>query len=341
MITIASRLLKSALCALALLVMGTLAQPVWAAPCAGPAETKDITFMASWLPWSGDAPFFTAQLNGYFGDEGISVQIEYPANPADPIKMVAAGRAQFSTTYVPEVMLSREADVPVVSVAAILRTLVSGLMFVGDTPINKPADLKGMTLGVGPKQDAQAYLRTMLKTGGLTLDDVDVVDPGFGHVPLLVAGKVTAVHGLTYGEGVIADEVLTAEGRPKVRWLMYRDYGVPAFYYVVLVANESWVKGNPNAVCHFLAALQKGAQEFVANPGQTNKFMADNNEIFTLPQHTAISAATTPDWKTSDGRYFVQDSDVWKLAQDWALSEGLISKKVNHKLYYSNDYLPN
>ena len=42
-----------------------------------------------------------------------------------------------------------------------------------------------MTLGVGPKIDAQAYLRSLLEHGGLTLDDVKVIDPGFAHNTLI------------------------------------------------------------------------------------------------------------------------------------------------------------
>ena len=153
-----------------------------------------------------------AQLAGYYADRGLEVDIVSPANPADPIKLVASGQVEFSLTYVPEIMLAHEAGIPVISVATTLRVLSSGLFFLTDREIDGPEDLSGMTLGVGPKQDAQAFLDTVLEAGGLTRDDVEVVDPGYAHIPMILAGQIDAAHGLTYSEGMAAAEA-EGEGR--------------------------------------------------------------------------------------------------------------------------------
>ena len=326
--------------AVMVLAMGWFTVAAWAAPCDGPAETKKIVMMGDWLPWASMGPMFAAQLSGYYADEGIEVEVIAPANPADPIKLVARERVNFSLTYVPEVMLSRETGIPVVSVAATLRVIVSGLFFNGDQPINSPADLKGMTLGVGPKIDAQAYLRSLLEHGGLTLDDVMVVDPGFAHNALIADGKIDASHGLTYAEGIVADEINDQFGRPPARWLLYRDYGVPPFYYQLLVTNENWAKNNPNAVCRFLRATKKGALDYFKNPDPINAHMFKGNEIFTLAQHTAISSATMPDWQDANGNFFAQDVEIWKQAQDWAVDKGVITVPSDPAEYFTNEYLP-
>ena len=109
--------------AVMVLAMGWFTVAAWAAPCDGPAETKKIVMMGDWLPWASMGPMFAAQLSGYHADEGIEVEVIAPANPADPIKLVARERVNFSLTYVPEVMLSRETGIPVVSVAATLRVM--------------------------------------------------------------------------------------------------------------------------------------------------------------------------------------------------------------------------
>ena len=311
-----------------------------AGPCEGSAESAKITVMADWLPWASQGPMIAAQLGGYYKDEGLEVKIISPANPADPIKLVARERVTFSLTYVPEVMLARETGIPVISVAAFMRVLGSGLFYLSDSPVNTVADLKGKILGVGPKMDAQAFLATLLASGGLTKEDVEIVDPGYAHVPLVVTGKITAAHGLVFGEGVVADLVLEGEGKKPAKWLLYREHGVPAFYYQLLVGNENWIQANPNATCRFLRATEKGTEKWLADPTDTLAVISKGNEAFTPEQHRGIFDATQSHWKESDGTIFTQDVAVWKDAQDWAVAQGLIAVPADPNTYFTNDYNP-
>ena len=327
----------------AMLIAGVFAAPSVANAgmnCdSGPAEVKEITVMADWLPWASQGPMMAAKINGYYDEEGLDVTIIAPANPADPIKLVARGRVQFSLTYVPEVMLARETGIPVVSVAASMRILGSGLFYLADSPIASPKDLEGMTLGVGPKQDAQAFLATLLASEDLAKADVKVVDPGFAHVPMILTNKVQAAHGLVFGEGVVADEILVGEGKAPVKWLLYRDYGVPNFYYQLFVGNEDWVKQNASATCRFLRATAKGTDAWLANPDATLAAISEGNTAFTPIQHRGIYDATTAHWNDADGAIFVQEESVWQKAQDWAMSQNLISVPSDPSTYFTNDYL--
>jgi ABC-type nitrate/sulfonate/bicarbonate transport system substrate-binding protein len=312
---------------------------VWAAACTGTAESKEVTLMGDWLPWASQGPFIAADLAGYYKDEGLTFKLIAPANPADPIKLVARDRVQFSLTYVPEIMISRDTAIPVTAVATTLRVLSSGLFFKSDSGIKTPADLKGKTLGVGPKLDAQAYLASLLAAGGLTKADVKIVDPGYSHVPMLMAGKLDAAHGLTYSEGLAADEELAKEHKPGVGWLLYRDYGVPPFYYQVLATNAVWAKSHPNTVCRFLRASLKGLDTWIAKPDPALERMIKEDDAFTPEQHRKIYEATKTHWK-SDGVAFKQEAAVWTQARDWALKQKLITVGDTEANYFTNAYLP-
>lgn len=303
--------------------------------CGGAPETASITMMADWLPWASQGPMVAAQQAGYYADRGLEVDIVSPANPADPIKLVASGQVEFSLTYVPEIMLAHEAGIPVISVATTLRVLSSGLFFLADREIEGPADLAGMTLGVGPKQDAQAFLDTVLEAGGLTRDDVEVVDPGYAHIPMILSGQIDAAHGLTYSEGMAAAE---AEGEDAIRWLLYSDFGVPAFYYQVLAANTDWIEANPNTTCHFLAGTMQGLEDWLADPTAALEQIATANEQFTPEQHLGIYKGTEGHWVV-DGVALRQDASVWSEAAEWARHRGLIAEDLPPETYFTNDYL--
>ncbi len=308
--------------------------------CGGPAESKNLTIMADWLPWASQGPMMAAQIAGYYKKEGLSVKIIAPANPADPIKLVARERVTFSLTYVPEVMIAQERGIPVVAVAASMRVLGSGLFYLAESPIKSPKDLKGMTLGVGPKLDAQAFLATLLESGGLTKKDVKVVDPGYAHVPMVLKNKVQAAHGLTFGEGVVADLIQQKAGKKKVQWLLYRDHGVPNFYYQLFVGNKNWVAKNPNSTCRFLRATAKGTDTWINSPDAALAVISKKNKAFKPAQHRGIYVATKSHWKAKGGAIFKQDIAVWQSAQDWAMKKGLIKKKANAQNYFTNAHLP-
>ncbi|MBL0421907.1 ABC transporter substrate-binding protein [Ramlibacter sp. AW1] len=330
---------KLALVALAMAAAPLSAQTQAASACDRPPEAKEISVMADWLPWASQGPIVAAQLKGFYKDEGITVNLMSPANPADPIRLVAAERVTFSLTYVPEVMMAREQGIPIVSVGTTMRVLSSGLFFKGEKPIKSAADLKGMTLGVGPKQDAQAFLSTVLEAGGLTRNDVKIVDPGFAHKEMILTDRIDAAHGLTYGEGMVANDQMIAQGNKGAGWLMYTDFGVPKMYYQLLVGNENWIEKNAATTCRFLRATRKGVEEWRTNPQEAISWIAAKNTQFTKPQHEKMHQMTATHWTGPSGEVFRQDEKVWAEARDWALKRQIIKKTVPATTYFTNRFV--
>lgn len=308
--------------------------------CGKPAETSKITVVADWLPWASQGPFYAASMKGYYKEEGLDVDIVSPATSTDPIKLVARQRADFSMTYVPDIMAARDTGIPVVSVAAMLRPLAYGMIVAPELGIDSPAGFKGKTVGVSAIPATRAYFDTMLASVKLTEKDVNVVDPGYSNVTLLMAGKLSAISGLSYSELMTANEQRAKEGKPPYIYWPFTSYGVPDFYFMVLAGNEAWLKEHPAAACRFLRATERGYKEFAANPDVYNKFFAEKNDVFNLQDHANMTKLTLPDWLTADKRLLVQDAKVWQDAQDWAMKSNLISVGSKPEEYFTNAYLP-
>jgi len=69
---------------------------------ATPAHATDkITLMLDWFVNPDHGPIIIAQENGYFAEVDLEVKIIAPADPADPPKMVAAGKADLGVSYQP------------------------------------------------------------------------------------------------------------------------------------------------------------------------------------------------------------------------------------------------
>jgi putative hydroxymethylpyrimidine transport system substrate-binding protein len=333
-----ARLAFAVVCIAGLFASPTFAQSV----CnGGPPETKSITLMADWLPWASQAAFYEAKQKGFYAEQMLDVEIKSPPNPADPIKLVATKRVQFSLTYVPEIMLARENGIPVVSVGAVIQKIASGLLVMPDSGVKTASDLKGKALGVGPKADAQAFLRTLMASAGLKREEVKVVDPGFAHVPMLMAGTVDAAHGIAFGELLVLNSRLRKEGKPPAVFLPYTSYGVPPFYYMVLAANEEWVKSNPQTTCRFIMASMKGLRSALANPESVTRFLTDARPgVYSYEEMVEKWTAMKPYWEGRGGKLFVQDRETWAAAQKWGLQSKLINEPVDSaEKYFTNVYL--
>ena len=64
--------------------------------------------MLDYFPNADHAGIYAAQAAGYFKQAGLDVKIRQPADPAAPIKQVAAGRVDLAISYEPEVLRARD-----------------------------------------------------------------------------------------------------------------------------------------------------------------------------------------------------------------------------------------
>lgn len=162
----------------------------------GPAGAADkITLMLDWFVNPDHGPIIIAQENGYFADEGLDVEIVAPADPADPPKMVAAGKADLAVTYQPQLHLQVQEGLPLVRVGTLIATPLNCLLVLDDGPITSIADLKGRRIGFSVAGVEEALLTAILAKGGLTLADVELVNVNFSLSPALMAHQVDAVIG--------------------------------------------------------------------------------------------------------------------------------------------------
>jgi len=308
-----------------------------AKPCSGPAEVTDVTLMSDWFLWAATGPFASAVADGYFAEEGLEVTIVPAADAAAPVKFVARDRVQFALSYVPETLQAQDAGIPVISVGTTLRVLQSALAYWPDLGITEPADIAGKTIGVTNDLQTQTYFDQLLVAAGLTRDDVNIVDPGWSSTSMLAERTIDG----SAAQLVFTDQVrFPALVNETPSWFLYTDYGVPDYYWMLILASEDFANENPNTVCRFLRATAKGIDTYLSNPGPANELIYAENDSFSLDVHTAMGANLANFWKDANGRSLWQDPAVWQEAQRWALEIGLITMENDSSAYFTNDFLP-
>ena len=162
----------------------------------GPAAAAErLTLLLDWFVNPDHAPIIVADELGYFERAGLDVDIIAPADPNDPPKLVAAGRADVAVSYQPQLHIQVYQGLPLTRIGTLVATPLNSLVALADGPIRGIADLEGRKVGFSVGGFEDALLKGMLGHHGLSLADVELVNVNFALSPALLSGQVDAVIG--------------------------------------------------------------------------------------------------------------------------------------------------
>jgi putative hydroxymethylpyrimidine transport system substrate-binding protein len=228
-------------------------------PFAALAQDKMI-LMLDWFVNPNHGPIIVAQERGYFADQGLEVEVIAPADPSDPPKMVAAGRADLGISYQPQLHLQVAEGMPLVRVGTLVATPLNCLAVIDDGPIKTLADLKDRKVGFSVAGVEESLLTALLAGVGLTMDDITLVNVNWSLSPALMAGQVDAVLGAFRNFELNQMDI---EGVPG-RCFYLEEHGIPAYDELIYVANPDTM--DKDMVARFLAATELATQFIVNNP---------------------------------------------------------------------------
>ncbi|MBT3332071.1 MAG: ABC transporter substrate-binding protein [Rhodospirillaceae bacterium] len=292
-----------------------------------PAQAADkLTVMLDWFVNPDHATLMIAQEKGFFAQAGLEVEMIAPADPNDPPKMVAAGKADLAISYQPQLHVQVDQGLPLRRIATLVSTPLNSLVVLAKGPIKSIADLKGKKIGFSGGGFEDALLSAMLGRVGLTLKDVTLINVNFSLSPALISGQVDAVIGAFRNFELNQMDIVKHPGRA----FYVEEEGVPAYDELIVVANAK--KLDDPRLRRFVNALENAAQFLVNHPkegwamfikGRKNLNDELNKRAFrdTLPRFALRPAAL------DHGRYrrmaqFLKDQGLIKTVrpvQDYAV----------------------
>lgn len=200
----------------------------------GSARAEKLTVLLDWFVNPDHAAFIVAQERGMFEAAGLEVELVPPADPSAPPRLVAAGQADLAVSYQPQLHVQVEEGLDLVRIGTLAETPLNSLVMLEKSGIKTIADLKGKTVGFSVGGFEDAVLGAMLKTAGLSLDDVNLININFALSPSLITGRVDAVIGAFRNFEL---NQLDIEGEPGIAFYP-EENGVPVYDELILVASE-------------------------------------------------------------------------------------------------------
>jgi putative hydroxymethylpyrimidine transport system substrate-binding protein len=241
-------MMRALIVALALLASGTAA-----------AQDK-LTVMLDWFVNPDHGPLFVAQERGSFTSRGLNVDLVAPADPNDPPKLVAAGKADIAVSYQPQLHLQVAENLPLKRIGTLVATPLNSLVVLADGPIKQIADLKGRKIGYSVGGFEQAVLGAMLSKHGLSLQDVTLVNVNFSLSPSILAGRVDAVVGAFRNFELNQMAIEKHPGRA----FFVEEEGVPPYDELIFVAKTDRV-ADPK-LRRFIDAIEEAVQYMLNHP---------------------------------------------------------------------------
>jgi putative hydroxymethylpyrimidine transport system substrate-binding protein len=234
------------------------------APTSDGASAADrLTVLLDWFVNPDHAPLVIAMETGFFAEAGLAVELVAPADPNDPPKLVAAGKADLAVSYQPQLHLQAAAGLPVVRVGTLVATPLNSLVVLADGPIGTIANLKGRRIGFSVGGFEDALLAAMLGRYGLRLADVTLVNVNFNLSQSLLAGQVDAVIGAFRNFEL---NQLALEGRPG-RAFFPEEEGVPPYDELVFLAHRDRL--DDPRLPRFLEAVERAIAFLVNHPEES------------------------------------------------------------------------
>lgn len=291
------------------------------------AGEKNLTLMLDWFVNPNHGPIVIAKERGYFKEEGLKVEVQEPADPSTPPKLVAANKVDLAISYQPNLTIDVAAGLPLIRSATLVATPLNTLTVLKDKSVKNLSDLKGKKIGIAIAGNEEATIGTMLETGNVKYSDVEIINVGWALSSSLASGKVDAIWG---GFRNFESNQLALEGY-EAKAFFPEEHGVPTYDELVFVANAK--THDKEAIKAFNRALEKATTYIVNHPKQSwNEFVAYSPD-------TLNNELNKRAWNDTLTRFALRPSAVdHKRYDDYA--QFMFDKKIIQSLPKAENYVP-
>ena len=267
-----------------------LAAAVAGCACAGVGAAQaadDVSVQLDWLVRGNHAMFFVGRDKGYFSQAGINVTaIRKGTGSTDALKLVANGNADFGFADLPTLQVGRSQKLPVVALVAVNQESPLAMISIkAKHPMAKPADMKGMNIGVHPSGSTYVFLKAFFAKNGLNLADFKQSTVAPPYENMLILGRVAVVPG--YVDAEVPELEAKAGGPGSLSILLGADYGYDA-YGSGLFTSEKMIAEKPDVVQRFVTAYLKAFEFVVEHPKEAVDIVVKANPEYKGKEDTLL-----------------------------------------------------
>lgn len=296
---------------------------------------QDVTFVLDWTPNTNHTGVYVAKVKGFFEKEGLNVSIIQPGESSAD-QLVASNTAQFGISYQEGVTFARSADIPIVSIAAVIQHNTSGFGSLKSKGINSPKDFEGKKYGGWGSEVETAMVKQIVKDAGGDPEKVEILTTG--TLDFLTASETGQIDFAWIFEGW--DYINATNKGAEINYISLRELSDIFDYYTpVIITNENNINNNPELVKSFMRAVQEGYKFAMENPDEAAECLLElapelDRELVVKSQKYLASKYQ------DDAPYWgMQKKEVWERYMNWLYQNEFIPSPIDVEKAFTNEFL--
>lgn len=302
------------------------------------SDLKEITLCLDWTPNTNHTGFYVADKLGYYEQAGLKVTIVQPPEGGAEM-MTASSQAQFGISAQDSLAANYASSEPmaITAVATILQHNTSGII---SRDCETPKDLEGKRYSTWDSPTEKAMIKYVMEKDGGDFSKVELI-------PNVITDEAQALkHGDTdavwiyYAWSGINAEVSGLD----FEYFAFSDLDkVFDFYTPVIIANDDFLKNDPETAKAFLSATAKGYEYAIENPEEA---------VFMLIEGDTTGSLMGSEWLVTESQKWISkqyiadaekwgviDAQRWDSFYKWLSDEGLVEKAIPAGTGFTNDYI--
>jgi NitT/TauT family transport system substrate-binding protein len=300
-----------------------------------PAPAQDAAKVRIRLDWKAGAqhaPFYLGRQRGYYKEAGLDLDIISGTGSSDTVKQVGSKAVEFGLVDALVLVQGAQQRVPAKAIAAYYQRTPIVLISPQAKPVTSPRQLlEGVRLGSKKGSATFQGLVALLAANGMQMEQIKLVDIGFGVQPLLVK-QVDAIMGFSMNEPIEAESA----GMP-VTLMPIADYGVNT-YGLTLAANPDVMAQKPDVAKAFVRATVRSVNETIKDPAAAVAAVAAAADEIDVKRESKVLDHTVPYWKpeTEASGFGWQTEQRWRDTIEMARKLGLIESALRPEDVFTN-----
>ena len=229
------------------------------------ADTK-IKLVLNWKYEGPQGMFFLAQDRGYFKQAGLDVTFDQGNGSGAAVPQVANGAYDMGFGDINALieLAAKKPDEAPIGVFMLYNRPPFTVAVKADSPIKTPADFVGRKLGGAANDGALKLFPALCATAKIDCAKVEIVNmqPSLRE-QMLMQGQVDGVFGYVTTIRFSA-RLIGVDPDKDLRFIKFGDYGMDLYSNAIIVSRK-FAKEHPEAVKGFLAALNHGIKDAMAD----------------------------------------------------------------------------
>ena len=300
-------------------------------------KLQNITVLLDWVPNTNHTGLYVAKENGYYKEQGLTVDIIQPSEGGSAA-LIAAGQAEFGISYQEQVTYARttKEPLPVKAIAAIIQHNTSGFASPVEKGIKNPKDFENKKYGGWGSPMEIATVQALMQKDGGDFSKTEIINIGTLDFFTSVREHVDYTW-IYYGWDGIAAQLKDFP----INFILLQDYDPNLdFYTPVIIAKESLLLEDPELARKFLKATTRGYEFCIENPEAAAELLLKNAPEIDREIAIASQKYLASQFQAEADRWGEMKEEVWKNYANWMFERKLIEQELNANAAFTNKYLP-